>query len=55
MKVVDEGRNFDTSSFLVLSYCFNLVILFEQDVHHSIDLVDQFGFPSMPNREIVEI
>ena len=56
MEVVDKGRNFDIRVFfLVFSYCFNLVSLIEQDVHHLIELVDQFGFPSMPKRYIIEI
>ena len=38
---------------LLLSYYFNLVSLVEQGVYHLVDLVDQFGFPSMPKREIV--
>ena len=40
---------------LVLSYCFNLVSLVEQGVYHLVVLVDEFGLPSMPKREIVDI
>ena len=40
--------------FLVLSYYFNLVSLVEQGFYHLVDLVDQFGLPSMLKREIVE-
>ena len=49
-----EGEILIQVFFLVLSYYFNLVNLVEQGVHHLIVLVDQFGFPSMPKREIIE-
>ena len=39
---------------LVLSYFFNQISLVEQGVYHLVDLVDQFGFPSMLKREIVK-
>ena len=50
-----EGEILLQFLFLVFSYYFNLVNSVEQDVHHSIDLVDQFALPSMPKGEIVEI
>ena len=46
MEVVDREREISIQGiifFLVFSYCFNLVTL-----------IDWFGFPSMPKREIVE-
>ena len=55
MEVTDIGRNFDTSFLFSIFLLFNIFNLIEQDVHHLIDLVDQFGFPSTPKREIVEI
>ena len=54
-KLLIEGEISTQVFCLVLSYCFNLVGLVGQDVHRLIDLVDQFSFPSMPKREIVEI
>ena len=59
MEVVDRGRDFNTKNYFLfgigkLSYYFNLVGLVEQGVYHLVDLVDQFGLPSMPKREIVE-
>ena len=49
MEVADEKQTLSTNLSLALPYYFNLVSF------HLGNLVDQFGFPSMTKREIVEI
>ena len=46
---VDENRN-DNKLFLAIPFYFKLVMAF-----YLSNLVDQFGLPSMPKREIVGI